>query len=377
MEISNEEKNLAIFLTIITLFVLIGMTFIYSSSSVYALEKFDSAHFFVKKQLIGLIIGIFGLIVCRILPLKFIKLCIPFVFIFFLALTFLPTLCSLGKIIHGSRRWIYISGISFQPSEFLKMTFIAYISYIIVKKQNKTSSFINGYIPLLCIVGITSLALLRQPDFGQTVTLCSTAFILFFIAEFKTQHIALTLGTSLPIVLFLIIAKPYRLQRVLTFLNPWNDPQGSGFQIIQSLIAIGSGNITGLGIAQSKQKYFYLPMQHTDFIFSIIAEETGFVGSLIIISLFICFLYYGIQIAQSLHDPFCHYTTLGFLFLTSIQTIINLFVAAGLVPTKGLGLPFISYGNSALIANLCMIGLIINFVYHNKLASKSNNIAYA
>ena len=227
-------------------------------------------------------------------------------------------------------------------------------------------SFTRSYISFLCILGITSLILLKQPDFGLTVTLALTGFILLFIAHFKGKHLLITLGALLPVAIALILLKPYRLQRILTFLDPWSDPQGAGFQIIQSLIAIGSGGWFGLGISHSKQKFFYLPMQHTDFIFSIIAEETGFVGSLCIVSLYVLITYYGIRIAWYLTDPFARFTVLGFVIMTSLQALINLAVTTGLVPTKGIGLPFVSYGNTGLVCNLMMIGLIMNLVHENR-----------
>ena len=246
------------------------------------------------------------------------------------------------------------------------MAFIVYVGYLLAKKQYRVSSLIHGYLPLLCVMGVTALLLLKQPDFGEAVTLCSTAFLLLFIAHCQTKHLVFTLGSALPLIGILIYMQPYRIKRILTFLDPWEDPQGAGFQIIQSLIAIGSGNITGVGIAQSKQKFFYLPMQHTDFIFSIIAEETGFIGASLLILLFVLFLYTGLKIASGLKDSFAYYTTTGYVLLTSLQALINLFVATGLVPTKGLGLPFISYGNSALLCNVAMLGLIINFVYNDE-----------
>lgn len=246
------------------------------------------------------------------------------------------------------------------------MAFIAYVAYLIDKKQYRISLFVQGYLPLLMCLGATAAILLKQPDFGQTVTLSLTAFMLFFIAQCNMTHLVSTLGMLIPAGGILIFLKPYRLKRIMTFINPWDDPKGSGFQIIQSLIAIGSGKFSGVGIAHSKQKFFYLPMQCTDFIFSIIAEETGLLGSCFLMSLYIAFLYYGIKLAMQMANPFSFLTTLGFVLLTSLQTIINIFVATGLLPTKGLGLPFISYGNSALICNLCMLGLIINFMAQEK-----------
>lgn len=361
----NRYFSLLVFSCLALIFIIIGLIFIYSSSSVYALEKFGSAHYFVKKQLIGLMLGIFALIFCQFFSLQTIKKFTPLFFLFALLFSILPLVSKFGQSLNGSSRWINIAGIGFQPSELLKLAFILYIAYLLTKKQNRLRSLISGYFPLLIVVGITAATLLKQPDFGQTVTLSTTAFILFFLADCQLKHILSTAAAFIPAGIALIYMKPYRLKRIMTFLNPWDDPQGAGFQIIQSLIAIGSGNISGVGIAQSKQKFFYLPMQHTDFIFSIIAEETGFIGSTILISLYALFLYTGLKISTKLKDPFSFYCCVGFTILTALQVAINLFVATGLLPTKGLGLPFISYGNSALICNLLMVGLIINFVRNN------------
>jgi cell division protein FtsW len=366
METTEHQSTLYTFVTIIMICVTIGMIFIYSSSSVYALERLGCADYYLRKQVAGLALGMIGLFVVRYLPLSFIKQCVPWAFFATVLLTIMTLIPGFGQSIHGSQRWIYIAGFGFQPSEALKMAYIVYLGWLLSKKQYRLSSLSQGYFPLLTVLGATGLLLLKQPDFGQAVTLCVTSFFLFYIAGCRLKHLLWTWSSLLPVIGLLIYMKPYRVQRVLTFLNPWADPQGAGFQIIQSLIAIGSGNITGVGIAQSKQKFFYLPMQHTDFIFSIIAEETGFIGGCVLICLFVLFLYTGLRLASRLRDPFAYYTTVGYVLLTSLQAVINLFVATGLLPTKGLGLPFISYGNSALLCNLVMLGLIINFVYANE-----------
>ena len=214
----------------------------------------------------------------------------------------------------------------------------------------------------ISIIAVTSIALLLQPDFGMTVTLCATGIAMAFIAGVQPKHIGATIALFLPCALFLIYLKPYRIKRIMTFLNPWADPQGAGFQIIQSFIAIGSGSLWGVGIGQSKQKFFYLPMQHTDFIFSIIAEETGFFGSFSLIFFLMLFLYAGLRLATAQSDLFARYTIFGFVILLSLQALINIAVTTGLVPTKGIGLPFISYGNSSLVATCAMLGLIINML---------------
>lgn len=361
---SKEQlyTHLKIFLIIICALMVIGLLFIYSSSSVFALAHYGSASYFVKKQMIGIFLGSIALCVAALVPLELVRRASPLFFIGSLMLTCTTLIPSFGQRIHGSSRWIYIGGFSFQPSELLKISLILYIAYFLSKKELQLGQFWRGYFPFLTILGITSMVLLRQPDFGMTVTLVATAFILFFIVHFKPKHALLTLAAGAPILGFLILFKPYRLKRIMTFLNPWQDPQGAGFQIIQSLIAIGSGNWFGIGVSHSKQKYFYLPMQHTDFIFSIIAEETGLMGSGLLILLYMLFLYFGMKIAWQLKDNYCIFLTLGFVILTSLQTIINLCVVTGLLPTKGIGLPFVSYGNSSLMCSLLMVGLIINCV---------------
>lgn len=369
----TQQSNLYLFISIVILFITIGCIFIYSASSVYALERYGLAHFYLKKHLIGCVLGLVAISLSIIVPMHVIKKYTPLFFFFCLGLTILTFIPPFGISIHGSHRWIKVPFLIFQPSELLKVAFILYISYLLTKKNNLLNSFVRGYLPLLTIVGITSLVLLKQPDFGQAITLTITAFMLFFIAECNIQYLLTTFASGLPIIAFLIYLKPYRVKRILTFLNPWIDPQGAGFQIIQSLIAIGSGNIWGVGIAKSKQKFFYLPMQHTDFIFSIIAEETGFLGSTLIITLYLMLFYVGIKIAQSLENLFCFYATLGFSLLIALQALINLGVATALLPTKGLGLPFISYGNSALISELIMVGLIINFVKNNNKLKQTIN----
>jgi len=358
--------DLHVFLGVIITLIIIGFVFVFSSSSVYALEKFGSSHYFVKKQLIGLILGFVAFFIIRVLPIKFIKALSPLIFLSTLALTALTKLPQFAVHIHGSSRWLKLLGFTFQPSEILKFALIVYVAYFIAKKQNIISSFFRAYLPLMIILGLTSFVLLSQPDFGLTVTICCTVFILLYIAQFPPQYLIATLICLIPAGVTLIYLKPYRFRRILTFLNPWADPKGSGFQIIQSLIAIGSGGFWGVGVSHSRQKFFYLPMQHTDFIFSIIAEETGFLGSMCLVFLFIAFAYFGVRVALKLRDPFGMFTVLGFVILTSLQAITNLAVTTGLVPTKGVGLPFISYGSTALVCSLAMVGLVVNLVYSEK-----------
>ncbi len=370
--------DLNLFLIVVATLIVTGLLFVYSASSVYALETFNTSSYFVRKQMIGLVLGLFGLCAMQLISPATLKRLSPYLFFGSLILTALTLLPSFSHRIHGSSRWLHFPGITFQPSELLKITLILYLAYRITKQQQKLS-FIRGYLPIIAILIIPSLILLKQPDFGLTVTLFATVLIMLGIAQFDLKHIMMTLFSLVPIVTALVMLYPYRLQRVLTFLNPWNDPQGTGFQIIQSLIAVGSGGLSGAGISNSKQKFFYLPMQHTDFIFSIIAEETGFLGGLFLITLYLLFLYFGIKIARQINDDFSQLVVIGFVLLINLQALINLAVATGLLPTKGIGLPLISYGNTSLVSYLLMIGIIISIVReqrNHQYAFYSSKIGY-
>ena len=353
------KYDLQFLFIIVGILTLIGIVFIYSASSVYAIEKFGSANYFLKKQLFFLIPALLSFFVFASVPLHLLKRYAPVLFLLSLFLTALTLFPFVGTRLHGSSRWIF--GTSLQPSEFLKFFLIIYLGFFLEKKQKRIHSFLHSYLPFLVVLGITFFILLKQPDFGSVVTIFSTALVLFFVAEFRLIHLFVTVLVTVPLGAFLIFSKAYRLNRILIFLNPWADPKGKGFQIIQSLIAIGSGSLWGVGISNSKQKFFYLPMQHTDFIFPIIAEETGFVGSCLIIILYFLFCYFGLKIALQLQNLFAFFITLGFIILITLQAAINLMVTSGLLPTKGLGLPFISYGGTSLVCLYCMIGLIANF----------------
>jgi cell division protein FtsW len=358
----NMQRDIRILVSITVILSIIGCIFIYSSSSVYACEKCGTAHYYVVRQLIGFIIGFVGILLVQCIPTHVIQKSSSVAMLLSLMLTGMTYIPFFARKIHGASRWISIGGIAFQPSELLKMALIMYLAYILSKKDWSQASLFHDYIPMLIIVSIPLAAILAQPDFGLTVTLSITIVLMFFLASFKVWHLLVSLLLLIPAGATLILLKPYRLKRILVFLNPWQDPLGSGFQIIQSLIAVGSGSFWGLGIGNSRQKFFYLPMQHTDFIFSVIAEETGFIGTSLVLLLYILLLYYGLRLARNIPNKYAALVIAGFTMVTSLQALINIAVTIGLVPTKGIGLPFVSYGNTALVCNLLMIGIIINLV---------------
>lgn len=355
-----------LFLGISIILTVVGLIFVYSSSSIFSLEKYGSAHYFLKKQFLFVIPSIIGFFTFALVPLRVWHRLAGKAFFCALILTALTLIPALGLKFHGSNRWLAIAGFGFQPSELLKLFLFMYVGLFFEKKQGYVSSWMALYGIFVTALGIAFLVLLKQPDFGSVVTIFSTTLMLFFVAECKMMYLLITILCSLPAVVYLVLTKSYRINRILVFLNPWADPQGRGFQIIQSLIAIGSGQLWGVGLSNSRQKFFYLPMQHTDFIFPIIAEEVGFFGSVVLIMLFVLFCFFGIRVALALQSPFAFFTSLAFVLFITLQAIINLMVSCGLLPTKGLGLPFISYGGTALVCFWCMIGFIINGARHER-----------
>jgi len=240
------------------------------------------------------------------------------------------------------------------------MAVIIYVADFIARKENEIRKFLKGFLPPLCVLGITALLILAQPDLGTTVALGVVVFIMLFVAGFRVSYLLSILLASIPLFYILIFSVPYRRMRILAFLNPWLDPKGTGFQIIQSQVALGSGGIFGVGLGHSRQKLFYLPAAHTDFIFSIIGEELGLIGTLGIIILFMIFIQQGLKIIRYSTDKFGYFLALGLILMISLKAIINIGVSCGLLPTKGLPLPFISYGGSSFIFDMVSVGILIN-----------------
>lgn len=356
---SRRYVSIVPFVSLVATLVLIGFIFIYSASSVYAMTYAHDPAFFVKKQLIGLVIGTCAALVCMLLPLRVLYVLTPLMFFGALCLTLLTLVPGLAVHMHGSSRWLRLGPLQFQPSEALKCASVLYVAHIVSRKYWLTRSIVRRYVPVLLVLGLSAVVLLKQPDFGSAVAIAASSLLLVFIAYHDWYLVVGLIGVGFVGATVLVLSEPYRLKRVLTFLDPWRDPQGAGFQVIQSLIAVGSGGLLGVGVSHSSQKFFYLPMQHTDFIFSIIAEETGFAGAAVLVCLYAALLYQCVRLALGAHSAFGRFAILGFAFLVGIQALVNMAVSVGLFPTKGIGLPFISYGNSSLMCFLAMAGVVI------------------
>jgi cell division protein FtsW len=282
---------------------------------------------------------------------------IIFVSIFLLLLVLIP---HIGRETGGARRWFRLGPVNFQPSEFAKLAIIIYMADLVSRKGIVMKNFFKGYLPAVIILGAVVGFVLLEPDLGTAITVCLISFIILYVSGVRPVYIWSSFLASLPVLYFLLFRVAYRRKRLMVFMNPWADKRGAGFQIIQSFVALGSGGPFGVGLGQSRQKLFYLPASHTDFIFSIIGEELGFAGVAAIITLFVLFVWQGMKVVFKAVDTFERSLALGIVSLIAIETIINIGVTAGALPTKGLPLPFISYGGSGLIFHLAAVGLLLN-----------------
>lgn len=354
-------RNIRVSIVLILLILLnIGIVMIYSSSSIYAWNSKGDSLFYLKKHLIYLLFGFFIMFIAMAIEPQKIKTWSKPLFFFSLLLLPLSLIPGIGREVAGAKRWIRIGDFGFQPSELIKLTFIMYLANFISRRKNIINNFFYGLLPALIVLGLPTLLILLQPDLGTAMALVCIAFIMLFCAGLSYRYFIFGGLLSLPMLYFLVFSIPYRRARILAFLNPWADPKGIGFQIIQSQIALGTGGLFGQGLGQGKQKLFYLPAAHTDFIFSVIGEEMGIIGAVVVTFLFILLIWQMAKIIHFNNDDFFRFLSIGIVSLIALQAVINIGVSIGIFPTKGLPLPFISYGGSSLIFDLAAIGLLLN-----------------
>ncbi|MEJ2685462.1 MAG: putative lipid II flippase FtsW [Candidatus Sulfobium sp.] len=337
-----------------------GALMIYSSTSVITpllAKKNITPFYYFKRHLFTMVIGgIVMIIAYSIRPSFYKKAAVPaLVFSFFLlVLVFFP---DIGITAGGARRWIRLWPTTFQPSELVKLAMVIFLAKYMSSPDYDTERFGSFIKPLIVMVAF-QLVFLKQPDFGSTMSLAFLTFAMLFVSGMSLKYIASVLVLALP-VLYKLVMEPYRLRRITSFLDPWKDPLGSGFQLVQSFISLGSGGLTGLGLGESRQKLSFLPAAHTDFIFCLVGEELGLIGASVLIALFLFLFIRGITIAGRSKDRFVHYLAYGLTMMISLQALVNFAVVTGLVPTKGLPLPFVSYGGSALLVNMAAVGILL------------------
>ena len=333
---------------------------IYSASSVWALYKFNDSFHYLKYQSIFFIIGIFIMIVVSKIDIKYYYKYSNHILIVSFILLILVLIPGIGSVRNGSRSWFGIGSFGIQPSEAAKISLIIFTSKYLSLSDNYIKKYIKGIFPILFIVLIFFMLIMLQPDLGTATIIFISILAILFIAGVDYKFFVGGGVIGIIGIIILILIAPYRINRITSFLNPWNDALGTGFQIIQSLYAIGPGGLLGTGYLNSIQKHFYLPEPQTDFIFSVIAEEFGVMGAFIVVFLFFLILYRGIKTANGVNDLFSKYLTFGILFQLIFQASMNLMVVVGLIPVTGVTLPFLSYGGSSLLVSMASIGIILN-----------------
>lgn len=344
----------------------IGLLMIYSAGAVYSLNTHGDRYFIIRRQLYWLGAGLAAGVIAARTDYHWLQGKSRFLLLFgviLLAAVFVPGLSRRGG---GARRWLGFGGLNFQPAEVVKYLAVIYLADLLSRRQKVIDRFGSGFLPPLAVTGLLAGLVVIQPDLGTALSIAVIGLMMIYLAGGRLVHLGLLSLAALPPLVLMVIRVGYRMRRILAFIDPWADPRGSGFQIIQSLIALGSGGPTGLGLGESRQKLFYLPASTTDFIFSILGEELGFVGTGLTVVLTVGVLTVGFMIAARAGDLFGRLLAQGVTAMLVIQALINMGVSCGLLPTKGLPFPFISYGGSNLLASCLAVGILVSIGSHRE-----------
>jgi cell division protein FtsW len=355
----NSHHDLALLASALTL-VSLGLTMVFISSTVMANAQYQDPYFFVKRQGMYALLGVGVLVAGRSVDYHLYKRWVYWLLLLALiglVLVFIP---GIGAKVRGAARWVRVGPFTLQPSEFAKLAMVIFLAYSLSRKQEKMKYFAIGFLPHMVVAGLFIALIGKEPDFGTALTLTGIVFIMLLVGGTRLTYILISFCLGAPLAIIMVLRDPKKFSRVLSFLDPWKYGQDVGYQLKQSLLAIGSGGLMGMGPGQSRAKLFYLPDAHTDFILSIFSEELGFVGILLILALFTLLVYRGIRVALRAPDAFGSYLALGLTLLIGLQACINMGVVSGLLPTKGLSLPFLSYGGSSLLVNLLSVGILLN-----------------
>ena len=342
----------------------IGIVMVYSTSAIIAGDRFGDPYYFLKRQALYAAVGFVLMILMMFFPYEMLKRLAYPILILSILLLIAVLIPGIGHRAGGAMRWLKIQSFSFQPSEFAKLGLVIFLAYFLAKKEERIRSFSFGFLPTVLLSGLVIALVMKEPDFGAAFFLTVMVFLLLFLSGARVIYIVGAFLIAIPVAYTLLMNVGYRYKRLMSFIRPWEDPGGTSFQIIQSFLSFGSGGLFGLGLGEGRQKLFFLPAPHTDFIFSIIGEELGLVGAMVVVLLFFILTLRGIQIGLSLGDRFGAYLALGITLMISLQAVIHMGVVLGLLPTKGLTLPFVSYGGTSLVANLIGVGILLHLSTH-------------
>jgi cell division protein FtsW len=349
---------------------LFGVVMVYSASAVLAQSEHHGSFYYVIKQAIWTSIGLVAMLIA--MQVDYHRLRDWRVVYGLLALTIFMLLAVFAfPAINGARRWIKYQGFSVQPSEISKLALAIFLAYFLEKRFGEEQEFWRTFIPCGLVTAVLAALIVVEPDFGTSMMLAVTFVIVIYTAGARLSHLAMAAAPAFVVAAGLLIFVPWRMARLVSFWDPWADPQKSGFQVVQSLIAVGSGGTNGLGFAQGKQKMMFLPFAHSDFIFAVIGEELGLLGTLAVLSAFALFLWRGIRISFMAPDRFGRLLAIGIVTGIVAQALFNMSVVLSMVPTKGIPLPFISYGGSSLVPTLAAVGILLNISQHARGSSRA------
>jgi cell division protein FtsW len=358
MELRKGFDNSILLLSVVL--TCLGVVMVYSASSIMADKRYADGFFFLKRQGGFALVGFMIMAVVAQIDYRYYRKVAGILFLISIGLLVAVLIPGVGTKISGAARWIKMPGFNVQPAELVKLTLVIFLAHSLTRKGVRIKEFFHGFLPYFLILMVVVVLLLGQPDLGSALTVVSVALIMLAVAGTRLRYMMILAAGAIPALYFLVMNVEYRRRRIMAFLDPWDDPTNSGFQIIQSWIAFGSGGIVGNGLGESKQKLFYLPEAHTDFIFSVIGEELGFIGVLIISSMFMLLIWRGMRTALVTTDLFGKYLAFGISLLLGLEVFINIAVVLGMLPTKGMALPFLSYGGTSLWVTLISIGILLN-----------------
>lgn len=358
------KPDKAIFITAMAL-VVVGLVFVYSASFAVALAAFDNINYFIVRQAVAAVIGLAVMLFLAHWDYHKLRLLSPLLML--AAVVSLTAVLFVGSDAYGARRWIGFGSLPpFQPSEFAKLAMVIYISAWLASRGAEVKTFALGFVPFIFMVGVVAALILLEPDTGTAAIVVLTTVTLFFIAGASLTHLFALMGIGGVTACVLVLAQSYRADRLFAFLSAEDDPSGLGFQVLQLLIALGSGGVEGLGLGVSRQKFFYIPGAHTDGIFAIIGEEAGFIGAMLVIGLFAYLCYRGFRVALNARDDFGAYLALGITSWIAFQALINIGGITRTIPLTGIPLPFLSYGGSSLLVTMAAIGVLLSVSRYGK-----------
>lgn len=350
------------------LLISFSLVMVYSTTGVVSQEKFGDAFYYVKRQGIAAFIGLGMMMVLSRLSIERLRQYSAYFFWIAIGLLLATYVPGIGDRAGGAQRWLNLGFIRFQPGELVKLLFIIYLAGFLARQEESLSEFTSGVLKPFLLVGVICALFLKQPDFGSSAILCLITLFMTGSSGARIKHLGLMCISFVVPAVILVVLSPYRMKRITSFLSPWADPSGSGYQLIQSLIAIGTGKFTGVGLGASQQKLFFLPAAHTDFIFAVVAEELGMAGCLVLLSVFLFFLARGLKLAGKVsEDTFAFSLTIGLTLLIVLPALLNAGVVTGLLPTKGMVLPLVGYGGSSIISSLMAVGILLSISrWHQK-----------